>query len=93
VLHWVVLLGLGMSVFSLALALTVIALRASSAERTAALSGTAQGIGYLIAGTGPFLVGLLRDATGGWTVPFAVLLAVVVAQAVTGALAGRSREI
>jgi CP family cyanate transporter-like MFS transporter len=91
VLPWIVLLGLGMSVFSLAL--TVIALRASSAERTAALSGMAQGIGYLIAGTGPFLVGLLRDATGGWTAPFAVLLAVVVAQAVTGTLAGRPRTI
>jgi len=89
VLPWVLLLGLGMSVFSLAL--TVIALRASSAARTATLSGMAQGIGYLIAGTGPFLVGLLRDTTGGWTVPFSLLLAVVVAQAVTGVLAGRPR--
>jgi CP family cyanate transporter-like MFS transporter len=90
-LPWVVLLGLGMSVFSLAL--TVIALRASSAERTADLSGMAQGVGYVIAGTGPFLVGLLHDTTGGWTVPFAVLLAVVVAQAVTGTLAGRPRTL
>jgi MFS transporter, CP family, cyanate transporter len=91
VLPWVLLLGLGMSVFSLAL--TVIALRASSAARTADLSGMAQGIGYVIAGTGPFLVGLLHETTGGWTVPFAVLLAVVVAQAVTGALAGRPRTL
>jgi CP family cyanate transporter-like MFS transporter len=90
-LPWVLLLGLGMSVFSLAL--MVIALRASSAARTADLSGMAQGIGYVIAGTGPFLVGLLRDATGGWTVPFTVLLAVVAAQAVTGALAGRPRTL
>jgi CP family cyanate transporter-like MFS transporter len=90
-LPWVVLLGLGMSVFSLAL--TVIALRASSAARTAGLSGMAQGIGYLIAGTGPFLIGLLHETTGGWTVPFTVLLAVVVAQAVTGVLAGRPRTL
>nr|WP_246170718.1 MFS transporter [Pseudonocardia hierapolitana] len=90
-LPWVLLVGLGMSVFSLAL--TVIALRASSAERTADLSGMAQGIGYVIAGTGPFLIGLLHDTTGGWTVPFAVLLAVVVAQAVTGTLAGRPRAL
>jgi MFS transporter, CP family, cyanate transporter len=91
VLPWVLLLGLGMSVFSLAL--TVIALRASSAARTAGLSGMAQGIGYVIAGTGPFLVGLLHESTGGWSVPFAVLLGVVVMQAVTGALAGRPRTI
>lgn len=91
VLPWVLLLGLGMSVFSLAL--TVIALRASSAARTADLSGMAQGLGYVIAGTGPFLVGLLHESTGGWTVPFAVLLAVVVAQAGTGVLAGRPRTL
>jgi CP family cyanate transporter-like MFS transporter len=90
-LPWVLLVGLGMSVFSLAL--TVIALRASTAERTASLSGMAQGIGYVIAGIGPFLSGLLHEATGGWDVPFAVLLAVVVAQSVTGALAGRPRTI
>ncbi|GAA0899391.1 MFS transporter [Pseudonocardia zijingensis] len=90
-LPWVLLLGLGMSVFSLAL--TVIALRAPSAARTADLSGMAQGIGYVIAGTGPFVVGLLHESTGGWTAPFAVLLAVVVAQAVTGALAGRPRTL
>lgn len=90
-LPWVLLVGLGMSVFSLAL--TVIALRASTAERTASLSGMAQGIGYVIAGIGPFLIGLLHEATGGWDVPFAVLLAVVVAQSVTGALAGRPRTI
>jgi CP family cyanate transporter-like MFS transporter len=53
----------------------------------------AQGIGYVIAGTGPFVVGLLHESTGGWTAPFAVLLAVVVAQAVTGALAGRPRTL
>jgi CP family cyanate transporter-like MFS transporter len=88
-LLWSVLLGLGMSVFSLAL--TTIALRARTSADTAALSGMAQGLGYLLAAAGPFLFGLLHDLTGDWTVPFVFLLVVVVAQIVLGYLAGRPR--
>ncbi|MCV7251125.1 MFS transporter [Mycobacterium hackensackense] len=90
-LLWSVLLGLGMSVFSLAL--TVIALRSRDAADTAALSGMVQGIGYLLAGVGPFLFGLLHDLTGGWTVSWAVVLVVYAVQMVTGALAGRNRYV
>jgi CP family cyanate transporter-like MFS transporter len=90
-LLWAVLLGLGMSVFSLAL--TTIALRARTAGDTAKLSGMAQGFGYLIAGAGPFLFGLLRDVTGGWTVSFLMLIGVLLVQIVAGALAGRPRYV
>lgn len=88
---WSVLIGVGMSAFSLAL--TVIALRARNAEDTAQLSGMAQGFGYLFAGTGPFLFGLLHDVTDGWTIPFAMFLAVYVVQIIAGAAAGRSRYV
>ncbi len=90
-LVWSVLLGLGMSVFSLAL--TVIALRSRDAVDTARLSGMVQGIGYLMAGVGPFLFGLLHDVTGGWTVSWGLVLAVYAVQLVTGALAGRNRYV
>lgn len=90
-LLWSVLLGLGMSVFSLAL--TVIALRSRNAADTARLSGMVQGIGYLLAGVGPFLFGLLHDLTGGWTVSWGLVLAVYAVQMVTGALAGRNRYV
>nr|WP_244223446.1 MFS transporter [Amycolatopsis circi] len=88
-LLWSVLLGIGMSVFSLAL--TVIALRARSGAETARLSGMAQGFGYLLAAVGPFVFGLLHDATGSWTVSLIVLLVVMLTQMVFGALAGRRR--
>jgi CP family cyanate transporter-like MFS transporter len=39
-----------------------------------ALSGFAQGLGYAVAGTGPLVVGLLRELHGGWTTAFAFLL-------------------
>ena len=90
-LLWSVLVGPGMSVFSLAL--TVIALRARDAQDTASLSGMAQGFGYLLAGVGPFLFGLLHHVSGGWTVPWLMMLAVYLVQTLAGALAGRNRYV
>ncbi|MGI5993573.1 CynX/NimT family MFS transporter [Saccharomonospora viridis] len=90
-LLWSVLLGLGMGVFSLAL--TVIALRAKDSADTAALSGMAQGFGYLVAAVGPFLFGLLHDVTGGWTASFGLLLAVVLLKVGFGYFAGRPRYV
>lgn len=88
---WSVLIGIGQSVFALALA--VIALRARTAEETAQLSGMAQGLGYLIAGAGPLLFGVLHDVTGGWTVPWVLFLVVYAVQMATGAVAGRNRYV
>ncbi len=90
-LAWSVLIGIGTSAFSLAL--TVIALRARNPEDTAQLSGMAQGFGYVLAGTGPFLFGLLHDVSGGWTIPFVMFLAVYLVQIVAGAAAGRNRHV
>ncbi|BBY18220.1 CynX/NimT family MFS transporter [Mycolicibacterium litorale] len=90
-LLWTVLVGLGLSVFSLAL--TVIALRARTTEDTAQLSGMVQGFGYLLAGLGPFLFGLLHDLTDGWTVPWTMVLIVYLVQMFMGALAGRNRYV
>jgi CP family cyanate transporter-like MFS transporter len=90
-LLWSVLIGIGMSAFSMALA--VLGLRARTAADTAQLSGMVQGFGYLIAGAGPFLFGLLHDVSHGWTVPWMMFLAVYAVQIVAGALAGRARYV
>ena len=90
-LLWSVLVGLGLSVFSLAL--TVIALRARATEDTAQLSGMAQGFGYLMAGVGPFVFGLLHDVTNDWTVPWIFVLVIYVLQMTMGAFAGRNRYV
>jgi CP family cyanate transporter-like MFS transporter len=88
---WSLLIGVGMGVFSMALA--VIALRSRDAEDTARLSAMAQGFGYLFAGLGPFLFGLLHDVSSGWTMPWIMFLVVYVLQIVVGALAGRDRVV
>ena len=89
---WVVLLGLGQGA-SFSLALTFFALRAPDAGHAAALSGMAQSVGYLFAAAGPFLFGVLRDATHAWKVPLAVLLAVIVCLLVSGLGAARDAHV
>ncbi|RYC31935.1 MFS transporter [Lichenibacterium minor] len=87
-----VLLGLGQGGL-LAVALTVILLRAPDAGVAARLSGMAQGIGYTLAAGGPLLVGVIRQAEGGFgAVPilFAALIALGVA---SGLAAGRAEII
>lgn len=85
-LLWVVVGGWGSGGFSLAL--TLVGLRSRTPEGAGRLSGFVQGLGYLMAGFGPIITGVLRRETGGWTAPFAVLLAVLVLMAVGGVLAG-----
>jgi MFS transporter, CP family, cyanate transporter len=60
------------------LLLMLFVLRTSGPRTARALSGTVQGIGYLVGSTGPFLFGAARDATGSWTAPLAVMLVVVI---------------
>ncbi len=56
---------------------------------TAASSTMAQAAGYTIAAAGPSVVGLLRDSTGCWGAPVALLAAVGGVQLVAGYVAGR----
>ncbi|HEX8861410.1 MAG TPA: MFS transporter, partial [Actinomycetes bacterium] len=85
---WCVLIGLGQgAMFSLAL--TLFALRAPDARRAAELSGMAQTIGYLLAASGPTVLGLIHDLTGAWTIPLAALTATTVAILAAGLFAGR----
>jgi CP family cyanate transporter-like MFS transporter len=89
---WVVLLGLGQGA-CFSLALTFFALRAPDSEHAAALSGMAQSVGYLLAAVGPFLFGVLRDATRAWTIPLALLFAVTVCLLIVGLGAARDAHV
>lgn len=88
---WVVLIGVGMGIFPLAI--VMISLRTSSGADTARLSAMAQSIGYLISATGPFAFGVLRGATGTWTVSMLVLAGLLVLLTALGWIAGRPRTV
>lgn len=89
---WVCVIGLGTGC-SIALALSLFVLRAGDHRQSAELSGMAQSIGYLMAASGPLVIGALHDATGSWNAALVVVLALVVAQLVVSVLAARNRQI
>ena len=85
------LLAIGQGAFPLIL--TTIGLRARTADGTVALSAFAQSTGYVIAALGPLLVGVLYEATGGWTAPIGFLLVALAVQTGAGMVIARPRYI
>lgn len=92
ILGWVVLVGLS-SGASLGMSLTLMAQRARDHDASAALSGMAQSVGYVLAAIGPVLFGWVHSTVGGWVAPLVLVLAVLVGQAITGLFAGRERHV
>ncbi|MGY0390366.1 MFS transporter [Nocardioides sp. WG-D5] len=84
---WAVLIGIGGAVFPVVL--TLFSIRTATTAGTTALSSMGQSIGYLLAAGGPFVVGLLRESTGSWSVPIVLLLGIAVVQIFAGYVAGR----
>ena len=77
----------------IAFAMTLFGLHTRDARDAAALSGLAQGVGYLLSAVGPICTGWLYDLSGGWTLPLSILTGVGVLVAVFGWLSGRNRII
>jgi CP family cyanate transporter-like MFS transporter len=88
-LVWVAAFGLAQG-SGFALALTLIVLRSPTPLVAARLGGVAQCLGYLVAALGPLVVGALRDLTGGWSWPLALLLLALVPMTWFGWGAGRA---
>ena len=86
---WVLVLGLGQGA-SLGLAIFFTMARAPDPRASASLSGFAQSVGYLVAATGPLMVGFLHSALGGWTAAVAVLLVITGLQLTAGWQAARA---
>jgi CP family cyanate transporter-like MFS transporter len=87
---WVIILGIGQGA-AFPLGLTLVVLRTRTPHATQQLSSMSQGIGYLIAAAGPLLTGVLHAATGHWTLPFAILVVLLVPQTIAGVAASRPR--
>lgn len=73
--------------------MTLIALKASTQERTTQLSAISQGAGYLVAAIGTFAVGASQALFGDWTVAVIFLGVVALGQASMGAYAGSNRKL
>ncbi|UPM44986.1 MFS transporter [Halocatena salina] len=69
---WAVLLGFG-TAGSFTLGLTLPVDYAPTPDTAGLLSSVVLGVGYLIGAFGPFVIGWMRDLTGGYQVPFSGL--------------------
>ncbi len=89
---WVSLVGFVLG-GTFGLALLLIVLRASDTETSAELSGIVQSIGYLIAATGPFLVGLIYDYSNQWNYALYFLIGISLLKLSVGLGAGKPQQI
>lgn len=89
---WVVVLGVAQGA-TLAMALTLIILRAPDTDQATRLSGMTQSWGYAFAAVGPFAIGAMFDLTQTWVVPLAVLAVLIIPQAIVGYQAGLPRSV
>ena len=84
IITWIGLVLVAVAMGTFPLLLTLFVLRTRTSAGTAALSGFAQGGGYLLAAAGPLLVGILYDATGDWSAAFVILLVTAAVHMVAG---------
>ena len=85
---WVCIYGVAQGT-GFSLALTLMVLRSPDTAVAARLSGVAQLVGYLVAATGPVLLGVLHDLTSGWEWPIALLIVLLGPMLWIGLGAGR----
>lgn len=71
---WLWAMILGTSGFAFPTAIALITARTRDPQVTARLSGFVQPTGYMLAALGPFLVGVIYQATGTWTVVLILLM-------------------
>lgn len=89
---WATVFGLGFGgMFSVTMALLV--LRSPTPNVAAALSGMAQGVGYVIAAIAPLIVGVLHEYTGDWNAVAVFMVLLILGAMWSGVLASRARFI
>ncbi|GKX29090.1 putative transporter YycB [Vallitalea longa] len=72
-----IFVGLGMG-GSISISIAFISLRSPNAKKAAELSGMSQSAGYLLAATGPLLIGFIFDRTLSFTVPIILLIVCII---------------
>lgn len=91
-LIWALLLGLGSGAVFV-LALSFFGMRVTTTAQAASLAGMAQFVGYLLAATGPSLMGAFYDWTHSWVPMLVFCLFVATVILIFGLLAGRNVKI
>lgn len=85
---WAACIGVGQG-SSISLAFMMMVVRAADSAEATALSGMAQGVGYLLGAGGPVLAGALFNVSGSWGLPLRGLVLLLGAQIFAAFWAGR----
>ena len=91
-LAWIVMFGIGQG-GALGLGLILPVLRGGNAASVASLTAMSLCVGYVVASAGPWLLGAVHDATGGWTVSLVALAAICLLELAPGLPAARARTL
>jgi MFS transporter, CP family, cyanate transporter len=91
-LIWTIIGGVAQGA-GIALALTLVVLRARDSAVANGLSAMMQLLGYLIGASGPVVVGVLYEITGSWIAPALVVIGLAGVIAIGGAIAGRDTTV
>jgi MFS transporter, CP family, cyanate transporter len=89
---WILIGGTGQG-GGIALAMTLVVVRAYDDVVARGLSAMAQLVGYTVGAAGPLVVGALYEQTGAWPVPLLVMLGLAGCIAATGIAAGRQATV
>ncbi|RFC53498.1 CynX/NimT family MFS transporter [Brumimicrobium aurantiacum] len=89
---WVSMIGIVLG-GTFGLALLLIVLRSNDSETAAELSGIVQSIGYFIAATGPFAVGVIYDLTHIWNYAILLLIVVGILKLILGIGVGKDQKV
>ncbi|MGZ8634275.1 MAG: MFS transporter [Solirubrobacteraceae bacterium] len=89
---WMIVLGLGQG-GTLGLGLILPVLRGGDVATVASMTGMTLCVGYLLAATGPALLGAVHDLSGNWTAPLVLLTAIAALQLIPGLPATRERTL
>ncbi|HBP4890014.1 TPA: MFS transporter [Pseudomonas aeruginosa] len=89
---WACLLGFGQGA-GLSLGAFLFVAKAASIDSATRISAMAQTVGYLIAVSGPLLVGTIYQRTGDWNLPVLLLTAILVVELVVALPAGRNVKV
>jgi CP family cyanate transporter-like MFS transporter len=89
---WIVVLGIGQG-GALGLGLILPVLRGGGTASVAALTAMSLCVGYMVAAAGPWLLGAVHDAFGGWTVALIAFAAICLLELAPGLPASRARSV
>lgn len=85
---WVLLSGLGQGAYFTALFVVVVA-KARSSDENRRLAAHMQTLGYIIAASGPVVMGWVHERVPSWNAMFAIIAGIMVVMAGSGILAAR----